>query len=234
MMAAWRKRDVKSNEAGVKYYLLGVFASAVLLYGMSLLYGATGSTLLTDIGASLNDDTLTASRGRRGRVRAVRVRVQGLGGAIPLVGTGHVRGRADAGHRVPLGGVESRRLRGDHDADLHRLPRGRRRVPAAALGAVGADDDGRQRPRPAPDQHRAHAGVLVGQPGRVHPDAADVRRDTGDAARRRSRPSSSICSSTRSRTSVRSRSSSPCRARPTAARSRRSAGSFSTPPGLAC
>ena len=44
MMAAWRKRDRKSNEAGVKYYLLGVFASAVLLYGMSLLYGATGST----------------------------------------------------------------------------------------------------------------------------------------------------------------------------------------------
>ena len=58
MMAAWRKRDVKSNEAGVKYYLLGVFASAVLLYGMSMLFGATGSTLLTDIGASLNDETL--------------------------------------------------------------------------------------------------------------------------------------------------------------------------------
>jgi NADH-quinone oxidoreductase subunit N len=49
MMAAWRKRDPKSNEAGVKYYLLGVFASAVLLYGMSLLYGATGFTKLTDI-----------------------------------------------------------------------------------------------------------------------------------------------------------------------------------------
>ena len=50
MMAAWRKRDLKSNEAGVKYYLLGVFASAVMLYGMSLLYGATGSTKLIAIG----------------------------------------------------------------------------------------------------------------------------------------------------------------------------------------
>jgi NADH-quinone oxidoreductase subunit N len=59
MMAAWRKRDTKSNEAGVKYYLLGVFASAVLLYGMSLLYGVTGSTLLTDIGASLSSGKLT-------------------------------------------------------------------------------------------------------------------------------------------------------------------------------
>jgi NADH-quinone oxidoreductase subunit N len=50
MMAAWRKRVLKSNEAGVKYYLLGVFASAVMLYGMSLLYGATGSTKLVEIG----------------------------------------------------------------------------------------------------------------------------------------------------------------------------------------
>lgn len=53
MMAAWRKRDPKSNEAGVKYYLLGVFASGVLLYGMSLLYGTTGTTKLTEIGAAL-------------------------------------------------------------------------------------------------------------------------------------------------------------------------------------
>ena len=53
MMAAWRKRDRKSNEAGVKYYLLGVFASAVLLYGMSLLYGLANSTKLTDIAAAI-------------------------------------------------------------------------------------------------------------------------------------------------------------------------------------
>lgn len=53
MLAAWRKRDSKSNEAGVKYFLLGVFASALMLYGMSLLYGVTGSTLLTDIGQAV-------------------------------------------------------------------------------------------------------------------------------------------------------------------------------------
>ena len=53
MLAAWRKRDPKSNEAGVKYFLLGVFASAVMLYGMSLMYGVGNSTLLTDIGAKI-------------------------------------------------------------------------------------------------------------------------------------------------------------------------------------
>jgi len=56
MLAAWRKRDTKSNEAGVKYYLLGVFASAVLLYGMSLLYGVTGTTKLVEIGSRLSED----------------------------------------------------------------------------------------------------------------------------------------------------------------------------------
>lgn len=61
MMAAWRKRDALSNEAGIKYYLLGVFASAVMLYGMSLLYGIAGSTLLVDIGRTLGEE-ITAIR----------------------------------------------------------------------------------------------------------------------------------------------------------------------------
>ncbi len=61
MLAAWRKRDLKSNEAGVKYFLLGVFASAVMLYGMSLLYGVTNSTMLTDLATEIAGD-LTAVR----------------------------------------------------------------------------------------------------------------------------------------------------------------------------
>ena len=53
LLAGWRKRDPKGNEAGAKYYLMGVFATGVLLYGMSLLYGVAGSTKLADIGAGL-------------------------------------------------------------------------------------------------------------------------------------------------------------------------------------
>ena len=53
LLAGWRKRDRKGNEAGVKYYLMGVFASGVLLYGMSLVYGVAGSTKLVDIGEAL-------------------------------------------------------------------------------------------------------------------------------------------------------------------------------------
>ena len=61
MLATWRKRDLKSNEAGLKYYLMGVFASSVMLYGMSLVFGATGSTLLTEINTSLSIDDTPAS-----------------------------------------------------------------------------------------------------------------------------------------------------------------------------
>ena len=52
LMATWRKRDLKSNESGLKYYLVGVVASAILLYGMSLLFGVSGSTLLDKISGS--------------------------------------------------------------------------------------------------------------------------------------------------------------------------------------
>ncbi len=52
LMAAWRKRDLKSNEAGLKYMLMGVFASAIMLYGMSLLYGVAGNTKLSEIGVA--------------------------------------------------------------------------------------------------------------------------------------------------------------------------------------
>lgn len=54
LLAGWRKRDRKSNEASLKYYLLGVVASTIMLYGMSLVYGVTGFTRLTDIGDALS------------------------------------------------------------------------------------------------------------------------------------------------------------------------------------
>ncbi len=49
ILAGWRKHDRRSNEAAIKYYLIGAMSSAVMLYGMSLIFGLTGSTLLSDI-----------------------------------------------------------------------------------------------------------------------------------------------------------------------------------------
>ncbi len=56
LLAAWRKRAQTGIEAGMKYYLMGVFATAVMLYGMSLIFGGTGSTLLTDVGQAVSGE----------------------------------------------------------------------------------------------------------------------------------------------------------------------------------
>ena len=44
-------KRIQSQEAGLKYFILGAFASGFLLYGIALLYGATGSTSFTAIKA---------------------------------------------------------------------------------------------------------------------------------------------------------------------------------------
>ncbi len=56
VLAGYLRGDLKSNEAGVKYFLYGAVTSAVMLYGMSLLYGATGTTNLSRIASLLFGD----------------------------------------------------------------------------------------------------------------------------------------------------------------------------------
>ena len=58
LLAGWRKGDAKSNEASLKFFILGVLSTAILLYGMSFLYGLTGSVTFEGIreaGADLLD-----------------------------------------------------------------------------------------------------------------------------------------------------------------------------------
>ena len=60
VMAGLRKSDLKSNESALKYFILGSFASAFLLYGMALIYGATGSTNITEISSKISDANFPA------------------------------------------------------------------------------------------------------------------------------------------------------------------------------
>ena len=53
VLAGINRRSPAGAEAALKYFLLGAFASAFLLYGMALAYGATGTTNLTLIGAQV-------------------------------------------------------------------------------------------------------------------------------------------------------------------------------------
>jgi proton-translocating NADH-quinone oxidoreductase chain N len=59
VLAGYLRGDEKSNEAGIKYFLYGAVTSAIMLYGMSLLYGATGTTNLTGIAQVLKVGDLT-------------------------------------------------------------------------------------------------------------------------------------------------------------------------------
>ena len=54
VMAAMHSRRAESLEAGLKYFVLGAFSSAFLLYGMAMIYGATGSLNLLEIRAYLD------------------------------------------------------------------------------------------------------------------------------------------------------------------------------------
>jgi NADH-quinone oxidoreductase subunit N len=53
VLVGFLRTNLKSNESSLKYFLLGAFSSAFLLYGIALVYGATGSTKLPDIARHL-------------------------------------------------------------------------------------------------------------------------------------------------------------------------------------
>jgi NADH-quinone oxidoreductase subunit N len=54
VLAGFMRRDVTSIEAAVKYFLMGAFTSGILLYGLALIYGLTGSTNLVVVAQSLS------------------------------------------------------------------------------------------------------------------------------------------------------------------------------------
>ena len=193
ILAAFRKHDRRSNEAGVKYYLIGVLSSALMLYGMSLIFGVTGTTKLSGISAWVGEHGVAP-------LLSVAIFLSIIGFAFKVSAVPFhfwapdtYEGAPDPGHRVPVGRVEGRRLR---RADQHHLlrflrrQRGRRALVVGRVWVLAAlVDDARQPRRAAPDEHRAHAGVLVDRARRVHARALRGGRHRGRAGSpRRRRP----------------------------------------------
>jgi NADH-quinone oxidoreductase subunit N len=77
VMAGYRRYDVRANESSLKYFLLGSFSTAFLLYGIALVYGATGTTNIHRIGQSI-------ASGQVGSFSALLL----VGAAMMLVGFG--------------------------------------------------------------------------------------------------------------------------------------------------
>jgi NADH-quinone oxidoreductase subunit N len=61
VLAGFKRDDQRSSESGMKYFLFGSFASAIMLFGFSLLYGFTGQTSLAQIAAYLGTPAFSAN-----------------------------------------------------------------------------------------------------------------------------------------------------------------------------
>ena len=61
VLSAWRQNARESEEAGMKYFLLGAFASAFLIYGIALLYGATGAFTYAGIVTALQTGAINGA-----------------------------------------------------------------------------------------------------------------------------------------------------------------------------
>ncbi|MCS6884328.1 MAG: NADH-quinone oxidoreductase subunit N [Acidobacteriota bacterium] len=79
-LAGYRRNDLRSNESAIKYFVLGSAATAFLLYGMALIYGATGSAELEGIRTAIIDNVNAATK------QPVHTELLFLGAAMMLVG----------------------------------------------------------------------------------------------------------------------------------------------------
>ena len=118
VIAASNRENVRSTEAGLKYFVLGALSSGMLLYGASLIYGFTGT-----INFHRHREGNAVRRQRRADLRPGvsfrRVLLQDFCGSVPYVDARCLRGCADAGH-----GVFRRRAEGRRHCDFCTCDRG--------------------------------------------------------------------------------------------------------------
>ena len=170
VMAAMHMRRSESQEAGLKYFVLGAFSSAFLLYGIALTYGAVGSTNLIVIADFLEQNRLVEN----GLLMA--------GMAMLLVGLGFkvAAARSTPGRptstrvRHPGGGLhglggQGGRLCGAGPGLRDDVRRPRRRLAACGLRPGDPHPRGRLVHGDRAARREAHARLLLDQPRRLHP-----------------------------------------------------------------
>ena len=105
-MAGLRKTDLRSNESAMKYFILGSFATGFLLYGMALIYGATGTTNIRKFLLRVADREFPCAAFDRRRDAAHRFRIQSRHRSVSRLDTGRLRRRADTDYGIYGGRTE--------------------------------------------------------------------------------------------------------------------------------
>ncbi len=85
VLSAFRAPDVKSEESGMKYFVLGAFASAFFVYGAALVYGATGTTNLPEIFAGVSSIVAVGGTGLVFLLLGAGLMIVGLGFKVAVV-----------------------------------------------------------------------------------------------------------------------------------------------------
>ena len=127
VLAGIHVRRARSREAALKYFVLGAFSSAFFLYGIALVYGATGTT---NLAASRRSSPPTCSPTTSMLLAGFALLLVGLGFkvaavAVPLLDPRRLRGLAQPGRRLHGLGRQGRRLRRPDPGlrlRLHQLP----------------------------------------------------------------------------------------------------------------
>ena len=167
ILAGYRKHTGRGPEAAIKYFLLGSFATAFLLYGIALIFGATGTTQIYEIAARVpGAQNQTLDRCRAGP-HAGRNTLQGLRRAVPRLDARCLRRRALAGRRADVHRAQGRGLRAAAARRLRNAAHAALHLGAAALDRRRALHDRRQSRRAAPAKRQAHAGLLLDRARRV-------------------------------------------------------------------
>jgi NADH-quinone oxidoreductase subunit N len=96
VLSSYVRRDTRSQEAGAKYLLVGGFASAILLYGMALTYGATGTTQVDEIASRVS------SQGVGNPLLVLGVVLMGVGFAYKISGAPFHQWTPDVYQGAPL------------------------------------------------------------------------------------------------------------------------------------
>ncbi len=84
ILSAMHRRRIQSQEAGMKYFVLGAFSSTFLLYGIALIYGATGTTNMIGIRAVLDNQVIVEDGLLLGGIALLIVGLTFKVGAVPF------------------------------------------------------------------------------------------------------------------------------------------------------